>query len=254
MTGGVDAMLRTLIALSVAVCVLAGALAAGWAFAGEVRPATAYRSHNGEWTLHVDVATGLALTRDTGQTTRTVWIRDFPQRVEGVPCAPRHAYVTDDGSRVVLCGVCGPPGVGDVLVVLGAAGEVIAGYALRDLFTEAELAELPRTPQGCSWFEESEFIFLAGQMQFCAVTQTNSGATLRVLDLTEGRRLELLASADDGSTRSAVAGARSVAPSMARPLRQTATERTISTMYILLVGTGALALSLLMYALDKKYA
>lgn len=247
-------MLRTLIPLSAAMCVLAGALVAGSAFAGDPQPATAYRSPNGEWALHVDGATGLSLTHDVGQTTRTVWMRGFPQRVEGVPCAPRHACVTDDGSRVVLCGVCGPPGVGDVLVVLGAAGEVVAGYTLRDLFTEAELGQLPRTPEGCRWFEESEFIFLAGQTQFCAVTQTASGATLRVLDLTEGRRLELLASADDGSTRSAVAGTRSAAPSMARPLRQTATERTISTMYILLVGTGALALSLLMYALDKKYA
>lgn len=247
-------MLRTLIPLSAAVCALAVALVAGSAFAGDPQPATAYRSPNGEWALHVDGATGLSLARDTGQTTRTVWMREFPQRVEGAPCAPRQAYITDDGSRVVLCGVCGPPGVGDVLVVLGAAGDVVAAYTLRDLFTEAELAELPRTPQGWRWFEESEFIFLAGQMQFCAVTQTASGATLRVLDLTEGRRLELLASADDGSTRSAVAGTRSAAPSMARPLRQTAAERTISTMYILLVGTGALALSLLMYALDKKYA
>ena len=247
-------MLRTLIPVSVAVCVLACVLVAGSAFAGDLQPATVYRSPNGEWALYVDGATGLSLVRNTGGTSHTVWMRGFPQRVEGAPCAPRQAYLTDDGSRVVLCGVCGPPGVGDVLVVLGAAGEVVAAYTLRDLFTAAELAQLPRTPEGCRWFEETEFIFLAGQTQFCAVTQTDAGATLRVLDLTEGRRLELLASADDGSTRSAVAGTRPTAPSMARPLRQTATERTISTMYILLVGTGALALSLLMYALDKKYA
>ncbi len=244
-------MLKAMVPWTVVVCVIAGLPAAGSTPAAA--PSTCW-SHNGRWALHIDESAGLTLRHHTGEAARTVWIRGFPQRAEGMPSPPRNAYVTDDGRHVVLCGVCSRAGVGEVLAILGAGGELVARYTLRDLFADDELAQLRRMDGACGWFEATEFIFLAGGTQFCMVTQMQTGGTLRVFDLNTGRRLELLASADDRSAHVSVADGGRAALPPAPVFRRTADERTISTMYLLLVATGALALSLLMYALDKKYA
>ena len=147
-------MARVSIAIVIAaVCGAAPAPADSWIAPYEQD----YYSANKAYYLHVVPGDGAPHARGTlneaarreGDDLR-VWSAELLN-----PAAPHKVLVADSGEYVVTFDDWGRVGYGDnVVVIYGAEGDVVKNFALEDLLTEEEIADVPHSTSSRWWGDE----------------------------------------------------------------------------------------------------
>jgi len=153
-------------------------------------PPSQYPSANGRFILKVDAKSrrlALKEKRDNGFLLR--WSIQYPDtKAEFAFPAPVAAYITDDGSHVVLRDLWGAVGHGRVLIFLGPRGDVLSFYTLEQVLTHDEITDYPLSESSLWWSERALFFFRPQQTQFAFVTQRG---TIRAFDLATGSMMKL---------------------------------------------------------------
>ncbi len=117
-------------------------------------------------------------------TQKTLWTRGYVD--ESYP--PHEAFVSDDGRHVVFRDVYSRLGYGQVLVFLGAKGEVIRSYSLGDLLTEERILACGHSVSSIWWSEPGWFSLFDGDSKFAFVT---CWGEMQCFDVSTGDRIKL---------------------------------------------------------------
>ena len=152
-------------------------------------PESAWRSDNGRFVVTVSILTDtLALYEKRGDDFVRLWSVAYSgvgekYELSGAVC------ITDDGRCVVVRAAWHDLWAGgNAIVFLGAEGEVLSSYRLKQILTKREIFESGVSPMSLWWKGDGLFFFRRGQTQFACVTQRG---TVRVFSLATGQPVSL---------------------------------------------------------------
>jgi len=153
-----------------------------------LRPWSVWRSANARFVLVLDSLTGvLSLYDERANHSTLCWSVPYPRAAAKGGAVPT-AYITDDGTRVVVRAPWHEIWDENAIAFLGGKGEPLAAYRMQQILTKREIFESGVSPMSLWWKGDGLFFFRRGQTQFACVTQRG---TVRVFSLATGQPVSL---------------------------------------------------------------